>query len=201
MGDVARHLDAAGIERLRNGLRIMALRALNDPDAAEEVAQESLARGLEAMEAGQFRDEGSVGAYFRGICRHVIVDRIRRESRLTSLNTLPDQPDQAALPDALHALISRERKEQVLRALSELPPQSLECLRLSFYEGLKPSEIARRLGEPGPRVRKRHQRALDKLREVFFAQTHAASHDVGATPTYSQRNTPPLSAREQEDLA
>lgn len=201
MGDLARHLDAPGIERLRNGLRIMALRALNDPDAAEEVAQESLARGLEALEAGKFRDEGSVGAYFRGICRHVIVDRVRRESRLTSLDALPDQPDLTTFPDALHALISHERKEQVLRALSELPPQSLECLRLSFYEGLKPSEIARRLGEPGPRVRKRHERALDKLREVFFAQIPAASHDFGATSTYSQRDTPPLSAREQEDLA
>lgn len=179
----------------------MALRALNDPDAAEEVAQESLARGLEALEAGQFRDEGSVGAYFRGICRHVIVDRIRREGRLTSLDALPEQPDQTAFPDALHALISRERKEQVLRALSELPPQSLECLRLSFYEGLKPAEIARRLGEPGPRVRKRHQRALDKLREVFFAQTPAAGHDTRAAPTYSQTDMQPRSSREQEDLA
>lgn len=179
----------------------MALRALNDPDAAEEVAQESLARGLEALKAGQFRDEGSVGAYFRGICRHVIVDRMRRESRLTSLDTLPEQPDRTAPPNALHALISREQREQVVRALSELPPQSLECLRLSFYEGLKPAEIARRLGEPGPRVRKRHQRALEKLREALQSQSPPASHGTRETPTYAQRDARPLSSREQEDLA
>jgi DNA-directed RNA polymerase specialized sigma24 family protein len=41
-------------------------------------------------------------------------------------------------------------------------------LRLSFYEGLAPAEIAERLAEPAPRVRKRKARALDRLRLAYL---------------------------------
>ena len=62
------------VEQLRLGLRIMALRALGDPEAAEEAVQETLVRALEALREGRPRDPEKLGAFVRGIARHVIAE-------------------------------------------------------------------------------------------------------------------------------
>ncbi len=187
MSDAPQRIDPETLERLRTGLRLVALRLLSDAEAAEEVVQETLARGLEALEDGRLNDSDKLGAYFRGICHHVIVDTIRARQRTTSLDALPETTDGNPSSDALHTLISREQKERVVRALKELSPTSRECLRLIFYEGLKPAEVAARLGEPGPRIRKRRSRALQRLREVFFEQTGSiGSHETRKSPTSGQ---------------
>jgi len=170
LSDAPQQLDPVTLERLSTGLRLIALRSLSDVEAAEEVVQETLARGLGALEAGRLNDPAKLAAYFQGICHHVIVDTIRKRQRTTSLDVLPDRADGNSPADALHTLISEEQKARVVRALKQLSPRSRECLRLSFYEGLKPAEVAARLGEPGPRIRKRRSRALQRLREVFFEQ-------------------------------
>ena len=187
MSDAPQQLDSVTLERLRTGLRLIALRSLSDVEAAEEVVQETLARGLGALEDGRLNDPAKLAAYFRGICHHVIVDTIRSRQRTTSLDTLPERPDGNPNGDALHALISSEQKERVIRALKELSPASRECLRLSFYEGLKPAEVAARLGEPGPRIRQRRSRALQRLREVFFEQTGSVGgHETQGSTTSGQ---------------
>ena len=187
MSDAPQQLDSATLERLRFGLRLIALRSLSDADAAEEVVQETLARGLDGLDNGRLDDPEKLGAYFRGICHHVIVDTIRARQRTMSLDTLPDISNGDSSADALHTLISEEQKARVVRALNQLSPVSRECLRLSFYEGLKPAEVAARLGEPGPRIRKRRSRALQHLREVFFEQTeNTGSHETTSSSTHGK---------------
>jgi len=187
MHDAPHQLDPETLARLHSGLRFIALRSLSDADAADEVVQETLARGLKALENGRLDDPGKLGAYFRGICHHVVVDTIRSRQRTTNLDSLPDRTDGNSVGDALQTLISEEQKARVVRALRELSPASRECLRLSFYEGLKPAEVAARLGEPGPRIRKRRSRALQSLREAFFEQTGTAdSHEMRESPTSLQ---------------
>ena len=170
MHDALQQLDPDMLERLRSGIRFIALRSLNDAELAGEVVQETLARGLEALDDGRLDDPNKLGAYFRGICHHVIVDTIRARQRTTSLESLPEPADSNLNGDALQSLITQEQKERVVRALNELTPASRECLRLSFYEGLKPAQVALRLGEPGPRIRKRRSRALQSLREAVLDQ-------------------------------
>lgn len=185
-------LDPEKLERLRCGLRLIALRSLSDADTAEDVVQETLARGLEALRDGRLHDPTKLGAYFRGICHHVIVDTIRARRRTTSLEILPERSDGGPAADALHTLISEEQKARVIRALRELSPVSRECLRLSFYEGLKPAEVAARLGEPGPRIRKRRSRALRHLREVFLEQDEKiGSHENPSSSTTKREGRKP----------
>lgn len=167
----APQLDPSTLERLRTGLRFIALRSLSDPEAAAEVVQETVARGLEALRNGNLRDPQKLPAYFRGICHHVIVDTIRARSRTTSLDAMPEPTDGNPSGDALYTLITEEERDRVARVLDQLTPAARECLRLSFYEGLKPAEVAVRLGEPGPRVRKRLSRALEKLRKELRDQS------------------------------
>ncbi len=193
------------LETLRTGLRLIALRSLSDPDAADEVVQETLARGLTAFEEGRLQNPTKIGAYFRGIARHVIADMLRDRSRTESLAGHAETATGHGHTDALAVLISREDKARVVRALAALDPRSRECLTLGFYEGLTPAQIAERLGEPSPRVRKRRSRALQHLREAFFAQTADKSqkrltdskgHVSGRSPTLL-RNVRPSDARRE----
>ena len=78
------------LERLRLGLQIMALRALRDPDAAEEAVQETLVRALEALRDGRPSNPEKLGAFVRGIARHVIADTHRARQSSARQQPLSD---------------------------------------------------------------------------------------------------------------
>lgn len=56
-----------------------ALSRLRDPEAAEEVVQETFVAGLQARE--QYSGLGSEGAWLVGICKRKVIDCIRRRHR------------------------------------------------------------------------------------------------------------------------
>jgi len=158
------------LEQLRAGLKAMALRALGDPDAADEVAQETLARAVEALRQERVREGWSLGAFVRGIARHVIADAFRTRDRTRALDALSETADRRA-HDALSVLISAQEKERLRQALRRLSAGELEILHLSYMEGLTPAQIAERLDEPPHRIRKRKSRALSRLRRAFLGDT------------------------------
>jgi len=67
--------------------------------------------------------------------------------------------------DPLVGLIDEDRQEQVRSALRELPEDDQELLRMLYVDGLKSSEIARRLGVDAGTLRVRKHRALKRLAE------------------------------------
>jgi len=173
-------LDA--LEQLRFGVKIMALRALRDPEAAEEAAQETLVRALEAMRAGRPRDPEKLGAFVRGIARHVIADTQRARARSIPLQAQEQQKLGTHRDDPLSALITTEERSLVRLALTRLSVGDREVLHLSFFDGLTPMEIAERLGEPAFRIRKRKSRALNRLRQAFL-QGAGTCHESGSSQT------------------
>jgi RNA polymerase sigma-70 factor (ECF subfamily) len=157
------------LERLRVRLQVMALRALGDPEAAEEVAQETLTRAVEALRRGQLRERENIGAFVQGIARHVIADMLRARQRTIGLEAVTEAA--AAAPgDALSVLISAEERDRVRRALFQLSASDHKILHLSFFEGLTPAEIAERFDEPAPRIWKRKSRALERLRRALLGK-------------------------------
>lgn len=154
---------------------MVALRALGNPDVAEDVAQEALSRGIAAADSGRLTAEDNVGAYLHGIARHVIAD-IRRAQGRESL--VPSSLEPSPVPAvALRELITKEERARVRRALSRLSERDREILRLAFWDDLNSAEIASRLDEPPARIRKRKSRAVERLREAFKAGSHTP--DVG----------------------
>ncbi len=181
-------LEDKALNLLRSGLRIVALRSLDDPEAADEAVQEAMVRGLEAVEESRLNNPENVGAYFRGVLRHVIADTLRQKTRSISLERLPELPDENPSSNALHRLISEEQKEAVTRILAALSPPDRECLYLSFFQGLPPREVAARLGEPPGRIRKRRSRALKKIRKILLDGRGAGkSHETGPRDTLLKR--------------
>lgn len=161
-------LEPEAVERLRLGLQMMALRALGDPDAAEEAVQETMVRALEALRDGRLSDPEKLGAFVRGIARHVIADAHRARQRSTPLQAVPEGELGTSSDDPLTALITAEERNRVRLALTQLSAGDRQILHLSFFEGLTPVEIAQRLGEPALRVRKRKSRALVRLRQALL---------------------------------
>ncbi len=176
-------LSAEEIERLSTGVHIMALRTLGDPHAAEEVTQETLTRTLEALGDARPRDRASLGPFVRGIARHVIVDFIRASTDTRRTSAVSASTSDPAAKHPLDALVSEEEGRRVRSALTSLSPSDRELLQLSFYEGLRPREVADRLGEPAARIRTRKSRALARLRRAFLGDTAEACNDSEPAPT------------------
>ena len=167
------------LERLRPGLQILALRSLGSMAAAEEAAQETLTRALVALQNGQPRDLDKIPAFVSGIARHVIADACRARTKEVPLDAMPEPA--AAPVDALAALISTAEQEAVHAALAQLSSAERELLRLAFFEGLTPGDIAARLGQPAERIRKRKSRALERLRAAFLGA--GSGHEGGGSTT------------------
>lgn len=173
---------ADALEQLRFGVKIMALRALRDPETAEEAAQETLVRALEAMRNGRPRDPEKLGAFVRGIARHVIADAQRASERSVPLQAPQQQKLSTHRDDPLTALITTEERNRVRLAMTRLSAGDREVLHLSFFDGLTPREIAEQLGEPALRIRKRKSRALSRLRQAFL-QGEGPCHESGSSQT------------------
>lgn len=171
---------AADLDRLRDGLRIIALRALGDPDAAEEAVQETLVRALAALSEGRLDDAAKLPAYVAGIARHVCLHWLRDRKDTVPLDqsdsptALGNAPQLQTHFDPLEALISAADSDRLRVAFGALPPADQQLLRLCFHENQSPGEVAAKLGEPADRVRKRKERALDRLRRAFLGDSHDA---------------------------
>lgn len=165
-------LEQAQLETLHRGIELMALKALGHPHAAEDVAQETLARVIRAQRDGRLEGVNNLGAFVRGIARHVIADAYRDRHRQPSLHSDPDDSPPDKQLDALSLLITKEETETAVAALERLQESDREILRLCYLEGLSAVEASERLGEPYARVRKRKSRALGKLRRLLEV-THA----------------------------
>jgi RNA polymerase sigma factor (sigma-70 family) len=153
------------LDLLRSGIRLMALRALGDPDVADDVTQETLSRAIEVLRAPE--TTANLGAYLAGIARHVIADYFRASARVVSIDQVDAGALHAAGPDPLAALCAEDELARVRHALAVLSDDDRELFRLCYVDGLTPTKIAERLGIPADRVRQRKLRALERLRVVF----------------------------------
>jgi RNA polymerase sigma factor (sigma-70 family) len=171
-------VDARQIELLRSGLQFMAMRALGDPDAAADAAQETLVRALTVLRDGGRTQVVSLGAFVRGIARHVIADALRERRAVQPFSALPDVEASGPEADPLSALVDEEQKGRLREALGQLGESDRDLLRLCYSDGLSPSELAERLGEPATRIRKRKSRALERLRRAFFGEREEESRSA-----------------------
>lgn len=179
---------AASLEPLRPGLHLLAVRSLGTADAAEEAVQETLARAVAALARDQLADPTKLPAFVAGIARHVIADMQRARYRLVSLESLPVAAHPSYHPDALKALVLAEERARVRAALLSLSESDRDLLGLCYVDGLAPTKIAARTGEPAERIRKRKSRAVERLREAFHG-ARAPRHAEARLPTWEARAT------------
>ncbi len=161
-----------------------ARRLLGDPQAAEEIVQETF---LALWNRAETFDPalGSAASWLRSIGRHRVVDRLRstgRGPRIVAFSDLPFEDDDEAdaidhaiaagqpagvgqsgpAPDGL--VVAAETQAQIRAALATMPEQERIVIELAYGQELSQSEIAERLGWPLGTVKTRTRRALRALR-------------------------------------
>jgi RNA polymerase sigma-70 factor, ECF subfamily len=150
------------VEYFAPRVRAMALARTRDPDLAKDLAQEALVAVLQAARKGQIRDALRLEAFVAGVARNIINNHKRKSLRHPEL-PLDDRFPVAAADD--HGAI--ERRRLLRQAMATLSPSDRQILVLTLVEGLKPGEIAGRIGASAEVVRTRKSRAVKRILEVI----------------------------------
>lgn len=153
-------------ELLRCGLEYVALRALGDREEARDALQEAVARTLEAIRKGSVPPGVRLPAFAYGVLRHVIADILQRRQRVAPTAVDPELT-QAPQPSPLEQLVTAEEEAALHRALAQLRTEERELLVRCFVRGERVADVARTLGVPAARVRKRKSRAIERLRALL----------------------------------
>lgn len=141
-------------------MRTLARALVRDSGAAEDLVQDTwlaaLRRGPDAA-----RDlRPWLGKVMRNFARERFRSRRRGEAREADVARRGRE-----LPGPGELAERVELQQLVVRIVMELPQALRTTVLLCYFEGLEPSEIARRTGEPAGTVRWRLKQGLDRVRE------------------------------------
>jgi RNA polymerase sigma factor (sigma-70 family) len=159
------------VARFYRRVLLVAQVRLRDDQAARDVAQEVMLGVLRGIRSGRLNSHDHLPGYVLGTARNLINTAFR--ARRAEGQSLEAVVDRAATPSEAAEL--HEQVDLVRLTLDELDPIDRAILGLTLVEGMKPGEIAARLGMKGELVRKRKSRALRRVREMIQARSRTAS--------------------------
>lgn len=155
--------EAAVVEFFAPRVRAMLRARLRQPDAVQDLTQETLVAVLVALRKGQLREADRLPAFVHGVARNLANNFLRGEVRRA----------EAPLDDAVARRLAgtapfeeEARRSLVARGLEAIAPTDREVLQLTLVDGLHPREIAQRLALTSDVVRQRKTRALKRLMAV-----------------------------------
>jgi RNA polymerase sigma factor (sigma-70 family) len=148
---------------------------LRDWEMARELADDALMGALQALRAGRLKESFRLSAFVAGTARNVANNYLRTRMRQPRPEPLEDELPGA---DPVAAMEEAERLELVRRVIAGLDEIDRSVLELTLGQGLKPGEIAQRLGLSAEVVRARKSRAIRKVIE----EVQPTSRNVGRQP-------------------
>lgn len=151
------------VHRFRERVRLFAYRRLQDSATAEDVAQETLRRVMEACKAGRLKNPAALPAFLFQTAHHICLQHYRstgREGRALRRFSSEDRQEDYS---PLTTLIGDERRTAVRQALERLSTDDRELLRKIYYEGMETAPLAQRLGVTVGTLRVRKHRVLARL--------------------------------------
>ena len=140
-------------------VRALSRGLLDDPAAAEDVAQEALVAGLERPPEAA----GALRGWLARVVRNLVLERGRGESRRAGREERVARTER--IPSTAEVLEREAARATVVKAVLALDEPYRTVILLRFYESRPPRAIAAQLGVPVETVHTRIQRALALLRE------------------------------------
>ena len=145
-------------------------RIVRDPDLAEEIAQEAVARagrGLGRLRGGA--DEALLCSWLDTIARNLAFNHVRDASRRPPSRPLEEScdsgPESRGMDDPGTALLANEARRELRAAFESLPPGLRDVVLARLVEERSTTETAERLGIGEGLVKWRLHRARELLRE------------------------------------
>ena len=152
------------VEAFRQRLVYFAARRLRNFADAEDVAQETIRRAIQALQAGRVEKPASLPSFLFQTALHVCQRRYRsagREVKALRRFGASSSEKRRGRPPRLSSVGGEAR--EVRRALEHSGRRTARSSRLTYAEALRTAEIARRLGTSEGNVRVRRHRALGRL--------------------------------------
>ncbi len=150
------------VATFRERVFYMALAATRDREAARDMSQEAMLQVLDAVRSGRLRQAESLAGFVHGTARNLIRYYLRGQRTSSADPATSPDPKQES-PEQM--LDSSERLALVRRGLKRLGASDRLILLMTLVDGLKPGEIAERLGLKGEVVRQRKCRAVRQIVE------------------------------------
>jgi RNA polymerase sigma-70 factor (ECF subfamily) len=148
---------AALVERYQHAVFAVALKVLDNRQAAEDTAQDAFVAAYENL--GQLSDANTFGPWLLVIARNQALRLARKRPRTVPLDG-HDTPEQSFtdVPES-------DDMANVMTALDRLPPHEQHVLVLRYFQGHPVSAVAQITGRSVGTVTKQISRALARLRE------------------------------------
>ena len=152
-------------------VRLFAARRVSDAAMAEDIAQETMRRVIEALRSGRVQNPDAIAGFVFQTAKHVCMHAHRsagREAR--AMRRLHDPSDPEGVhPDPLAQLVSEERRSRVRAALQALSPDDRDLLQAVYFEQVDTGALASRLGLSPGALRVRKHRAVQRLAAALGA--------------------------------
>lgn len=147
--DAARNWIQVALERHERALLTYATRMLGgDLERGRDVVQDAF---LRLCKENKEEVEGHVAEWLTTVCRNLVFDVRRKESRMTELSETEARCQvaefESATESAMEAVDTRDAADHLLGQLGALPAKQQEVLRLKFQHGLSYREIGRVMNE------------------------------------------------------
>lgn len=148
----------------RGRLYAITLALLRQPDAAEEILQETYLAIWRT--AGQYQlERAPVLVWLMAIARHRSIEYLRqRRRRLAEINAEPLAEEALEIPDPQASLSVDHLAHAIQECLRRLSADQSRAIRLAFFHGLSHEELAARLQAPLGTVKSWIRRGLLQLK-------------------------------------
>ena len=144
----------------RRRVQVMVEIRIRDREAARDLTQETMLAAVSALRDARLREPDRLAAFVYGIARNVANNYVRRRQGEPVAAQLENE---MLVADAEEEMLDRAQRALASRALESLAKDDRDVLTLTLIDGLKPGEIATRLGLGVDVVRTRKSRALKRI--------------------------------------
>ena len=145
-------------------LRRFAVALVKDPDAAEDIVQDTLVAAWQRPAVSTGRP------WLARVARNLAIDRWRSAARREHREQTAAAADLGSVASPEQRIGDREIHRAVADAVAGLAEPFQQALVLRFFDGASSADIARRLGVPEGTVRWRLKEGIDRVRRYLDAR-------------------------------
>ena len=155
------------LSRYKNLVYSVVLRMVNDPEEANDLAQEVFIKIYKNLD--KYQPEYKFSTWIiRITTNHVIDFRRKKKQETVSIDDMVYEPSDYVTPESSY--IEKERNTSIVSALSSLPDMYKIPIVLYHQQGLSYQEIAQMIGEPLSKVKNRIFRGRKMLKELLSGE-------------------------------
>lgn len=152
----------------------MAMVRVRDREAVRELVDDVMMATVTAIRRGTVHDTARLGAFIHGTALNLVHSHLRERGRMPRGIGTGEEP---MTPDLAESCERDSDLDAVRSCVQRLHVQDQQVLFMSLTEGLKPGEIALRLGISAEVVRQQKCRALKRLKEMLNGASRNLSHE------------------------